>query len=299
MWITYDRVRDRMPEFISQTLNGLSLAGIMFLVSSGFTLVFGVMRVTNLSHGAVYLLGGYVAYSVITFEGNFFYGLLAGTVAMAAFGLLLEGTLIRRMRGRPMAELLATLGLVYIIDDACLVLWGGNPLSLRLPGALEGSSTIPLGQITYPNGRLFILGVAVVVGIALFLLLRRTRVGAIVRAGVDDRNMVSALGINVRRVFTAVFVLGAALAGLGGVLGGTIFSLYPGGDSDILTYALVVVVVGGLGSYEGAILGSLIVGLIDNYGQAYFPSLAYFALFAPLVAILLVRPQGLLGRAAT
>ncbi|MGH9102469.1 MAG: branched-chain amino acid ABC transporter permease [Acidimicrobiales bacterium] len=288
-----------MPELIAQTLNGLTLAGIMFLVASGFTLVFGVMRVTNLAHGATYLLGGYVAYSVIGATHNFLYGLAAGAVSMAGFGIVLERGLLVRIQGNVMAELLATLGVIYIIDDVSLAVWGGNPLSISLPGALSGSVVIPLDHVTYPNGRLFILGVAVVIAILLFFLLRRTRVGAIIRAGVDDREMVSALGINVRRVFTAVFVLGALLAGFAGVLGGTILSLYPGGDSDILTFALVVVIVGGLGSYEGAILGSLIVGLIDNYGQAYFPALAYFALFAPLVIILLARPQGLLGRAET
>lgn len=287
-----------MAEFITETLNGLTLAGIMFLVASGFTLVFGVMRITNLAHGAVYLLGGYVAYSVIQVSHNFFYGLVVGSLAMAVLGIALQRGLLNRMRGRPMAELLATLGLVYIIDDLALAVWGGNPRTLNLPGVLSQSAVLPVEHIVYPNGRLFILGVAIVVGVGLFYLLHRTRVGAIIRAGVDDQVMVNALGINVRRVFTAVFALGALLAGFGGVLGGTVLGLYPGGDSDILTFALVVVIVGGLGSFEGAVLGSVIVGLVDNYGQAYFPSLAYFALFAPLVLILLLRPQGLLGRSA-
>lgn len=285
-----------MQQFYVQTLNGLTLAGIMFLVSSGFTLVFGVMRVTNLAHGAIYLLGGYIAYSAIQTLGNFFFGLVAAAVATAALGLVLERTLIKRMRGQVMAELLATLGLVYVIDDLALAIWGGDPLSLRLPGFLQDSSTLP-GQLVYPNGRIFIFVVATAIGLGLFLLLRRTRVGAIVRAGVDNRAMVSAMGINVRLVFTAVFALGATLAGVGGALGGTVLGLAPGGDAEILTFALIVVIVGGLGSFEGAVLGSLIVGLLSNYGQAYFPALAYFALFAPLVVVLLVRPQGLLGRA--
>jgi len=283
-------------QFIVQTLNGLTLAGIMFLVSSGFTLVFGVMRITNLAHGAFYLLGGYIAYSSIQLAGNFFLGLVIAAVATAALGVLLERTLIKRMRGQVMAELLATLGLVYVIDDLALAIWGGNPLSLKLPGFLHDSSSLP-GRIVYPNGRIFIFVVATVIGLALYYLLRRTRIGAIVRAGVDNRAMVSAMGINVRLVFTSVFALGALLAGVGGALGGSVLSLAPGGDADILTFALVVVIVGGLGSFEGAVLGSLIVGLLSNYGQAYFPALAYFALFAPLVVVLLVRPRGLLGRA--
>lgn len=286
-----------MPEFIAQTLNGLTLAGIIFLVSSGFTLVFGVMRVTNLSHGAIYLVGGYIGYSVISATHNFFYGLAAGALAMAAFGYLLERTLISWLGRSEMAELLATLGLIYVLDDLALAIWGGSPVTINLPGFLGKSSTLA-GGIVYPNGRFFILIVAAAVAAGLYYLLRRTRIGAIVRAGVDDRDMVSALGINVRRVFAFVFTLGALLAGFAGVLGGTVLGLYTGGDSDILLFALAVVIVGGLGSYEGAIVGSLVIGLIDNYGTAYFPSLAYSVLFIPVIAILLIRPNGLFGRAS-
>lgn len=287
-----------MPEFIAQTLNGLTLAGIIFLVSSGFTLVFGVMRVTNLSHGAVYLVGGYIGYSVIGATHNFFSGLAAGALAMAAFGYLLERTLISWLGRSEMAELLATLGLIYVLDDLALAIWGGSPVTINLPGFLGKSSTLP-GGIVYPNGRVFILIVAAAVAAGLYYLLRRTRIGAILRAGVDDRDMVSALGINVRRVFAFVFSLGALLAGFAGVLGGTVLGLYTGGDSDILLFALAVVIVGGLGSYEGAVVGSVVIGLIDNYGTAYFPAVAYSVLFIPVIAILLVRPHGLFGRAGT
>ena len=288
-----------MPQFLAQTLNGLTLAGIIFLVSSGFTLVFGVMRVTNLSHGAVYLLGGYIGYSVIGATHNFFYGLAAAAVAMAAFGLLLERTLITWLGRSEMSELLATLGLIYVLDDVALAIWGGSPLTINLPGVLGKSSTLPLDGVVYPNGRIFILGVSIVVALGLYYLLRRTRVGAIIRAGVDDREMVNALGINVRLVFSLVFMLGALLAGFAGVLGGTVLGLYTGADSDILLFALAVVIVGGLGSYEGAILGSIVIGLVDTYGTAYFPAVAYSILFIPVIAVLLVKPQGLLGRPNT
>jgi branched-chain amino acid transport system permease protein len=288
-----------VPQFLAQTLNGLTLAGIIFLVSSGFTLVFGVMRVTNLSHGAVYLLGGYIGYSVIGVTHNFFYGLAAAAVAMATFGLLLERTLITWLGRSEMSELLATLGLIYVIDDVTLAIWGGSPLTINLPGVLGKSSTLPLDGVVYPNGRIFILGVSIVVALGLYYLLRRTRVGAIIRAGVDDREMVNALGINVRLVFSLVFMLGALLAGFAGVLGGTVLGLYTGADSDILLFALAVVIVGGLGSYEGAILGSIVIGLIDTYGTAYFPAVAYSILFIPVIAVLLVKPQGLLGRPNT
>ena len=288
-----------MPQFLAQTLNGLTLAGIIFLVSSGFTLVFGVMRVTNLSHGAVYLLGGYIGYSVIGATHNFFYGLAAAALAMATFGLLLERTLITWLGRSEMSELLATLGLIYVIDDVALAIWGGSPLTINLPGVLGKSSTLPLDGVVYPNGRIFILGVSIVVALGLYYLLRRTRVGAIIRAGVDDREMVNALGINVRLVFSLVFMLGALLAGFAGVLGGTVLGLYTGADSDILLFALAVVIVGGLGSYEGAILGSIVIGLVDTYGTAYFPAVAYSILFIPVIAVLLVKPQGLLGRPNT
>jgi len=288
-----------MTEFIVQTINGFTLAGVIFLVSSGFTLIFGVMRVTSLMHGAVFLLGGYVAYSVISGTHHFFWGLAAATVAMGALGLLVERALLPLLRHSEMAELLATLGLVYVIDDVCLAIWGGNPLNITLPGVLGDSSTLPFRGIVYPNGRFFILGVSVAVAVALYVLLHRTRVGAIIRAGVDDRDMVSALGINVRVVFSAVFVLGTALAGFAGVLGVPVVGLAPGNDTTILLLALAVVVIGGLGSYGGAILGSVIIALADTYGTAYFPAVSYSVLFIPLVVVLLVRPQGLLGRRAT
>lgn len=287
-----------MTQFIVQTINGFTLAGVIFLVSSGFTLIFGVMRVTSLMHGAVFLLGGYVAFSVIGYMHNFFWGLAAGTVAMGALGLLVERGLLPLLRHSEMAELLATLGLVYVIDDVSLAIWGGNPLNISLPGVLNDSTTLPYRGIVYPNGRFFILGVSVVVAAGLYLLLRRTRVGAIIRAGVDDREMVSALGINVRVVFSVVFVLGTALAGFAGVLGVPIVGLATGNDTTILLLALAVVVIGGLGSYEGAVLGSVIIALADTYGTAYFPAVSYSVLFIPLVVVLLVRPQGLLGRQA-
>jgi len=280
--------------FIEQTLNGVTYAGLLFLVGSGFTLIFGLMRIVNLAHGGTYLLGGYVGYSTLLATGSLWLAMAAGAIGMAGFGLLLERGLLQRLRGYPMAELLLTMGVAFILGDLALAVWGGDPRAIRMPGVLDQSSTI--GPLVYPNSRLFILGVAVVVALLLYYLMGRTRVGAIIRAGVDDREMVSALGININRVFTGVFILGATLAGLAGVLGGSFLTLAPGSDSDILTFAIVVVIVGGLGSLPGAVVGSLVVGLIDNYAKAYFPDVAYFSLFAPMVLILLIRPQGLLGR---
>ena len=282
-----------MQNFIQQTLNGITYAGLLFLLGSGFTLIFGLMRIVNLAHGATYLLGGYIGYETMRLTHSFLLALAAGGIAMALFGVALERGLLRPLRGQPISELLLTMGVAFIVGDMSLAIFGGDPVSVRMPGALDQSSQ--LGPITYPNMRFFILGLAVAVALLLYFVIGRTRAGAMIRAGVDDREMVDALGIPIKRIFTAVFVLGAFLAGLTGVLGASLLTLYPGADSEILTFALVVVIVGGMGSLKGAVVGSLVVGLLDNYGKAYFPELAYFSLFAPMVLILIWRPQGLFG----
>jgi branched-chain amino acid transport system permease protein len=282
-----------VQNFIQQTLNGITYAGLLFLLGSGFTLIFGLMRIVNLAHGGTYLVGGYAGYTVMRVTQNFVLALAAGALAMGVMGLVIERGLLRGLRGQPIPELLLTMGVAFILGDLALAIWGGDPLSIRMPGGLDRSTR--LGAITYPNGRFFILAVAIAIALLLAFLLSRTRVGAMIRAGVDDREMASALGIDVNRLFTVVFILGAALAGLAGVLGASLLTLYPGADSEILTFALVVVILGGLGSLKGALAGSLVVGLLDTYSKAYFPEFAYFSLFAPMVVILLWRPQGLFG----
>jgi branched-chain amino acid transport system permease protein len=220
---------------------------------------------------------------------------LAGAAAAAALGFVMERGLLRLVRGQPMSEILLTVGISFIVADLALATWGGDPETLPVPQAIDTSTSI--FGLTYPVFRIVVVAVAVVVAIALWLLLERTRTGAMVRAGVDDQETAAALGINIKAVFTAVFVLGALLAGLAGVVGGAYLSIFPGADVEILVYSLVVVVVGGLGSLRGAIVGSLLVGLTYVYGQTLVPDLAYFVLFAPMALILLVRPQGLFGRA--
>jgi branched-chain amino acid transport system permease protein len=285
-----------MRLFLEQTLNGLSFAGLLFLLGSGFALTFGLLRITNIAHGSAFLLGGYVGYSTLNASGSFWLALATGAASMAAAGYLLERGLLRRLAGDETRQLLLTMGVAFIAADFALVTWGGAPLSIALPGVLNSSSK--LGSITYPNSRLFVLGVAIAIGVLLWLLLTRTRLGAVIRAGVDNREMVAALGIDIGRVFTLVFVLGMFLAGTAGVLGGSLLALAPGGDYEILIYVFAIVVIGGRGTLAGALAGSLVVGLVSTYGQAYFPSFAYFSLFAPMVAILLWRPQGLFGQAA-
>jgi branched-chain amino acid transport system permease protein len=284
-----------LHEFWLQTLNGLTFASLLFLVSSGFTLIFGLMRIVNLAQGSLYLLGGYIGLSVIRGTGSYWLALLAGAIAVAVFGLLIERGLLRAVRGRPMSEILLTVGLSFIVADVALAIWGGDPITLDPPAVIDGRTEL-LG-VTYPVFRLAVLGLGIAVALGLWLLLERTRIGAVVRAGVDDREMAAALGINVKAVFTAVFALGSLLAGLAGVVGGAYLSLYPGADTEILTYALVVVVVGGLGSLRGAALAALLVGLVYVFGQSLVPNLAYFVVFAPMALVLIVRPQGMFGRA--
>jgi branched-chain amino acid transport system permease protein len=283
-------------EAVLLTLNGISFGALLFLLSSGFTLIFGLMRIVNLAHGAFYLVGGYVALSLLRAGTNFWIALVGAAATMAVAGLAVERGLLRRVRGRTMPEVLLTMGIALIVADLSLAQWGGDPILLPRPAGLQG--TIELGGVTYPVFRLFVLLLGAVVAIGMVIAERRTRIGAILRAGVDDREMVDALGIDINKVFTGVFTVGALMAGLAGVIGGVFLSLYPGADSEILLYALVVVILGGLGSLPGAIAGSLLVGLIDSFGRSLVPSLSYFLLFAPMALILLVRPRGLFGRTA-
>jgi branched-chain amino acid transport system permease protein len=285
----------RSDFWILQTFNGLTYGALLFLLSSGLSLIFGVMRVVNMAHGSYFLLGGYIGLTVALRTKSFAMALVAGTVAIALVGIAMERLFLRRLRGQELGQVLMTVGFSLIFQDLALLIWGGDPYNLPVPAALSGA--LRLGGITFPIYRIFIMGVAVVVGLGLWLLLDQTRMGAMIRAAVDDGEMAQGVGINVPRISLVVFGLGAALAALGGVVGAGFLGVYPGADSEVLPYAFVVVIVGGLGSLPGAMAGSLIVGLLDNFGKALFPELAYFTLFAPMAVILALRPTGLFGRA--
>jgi branched-chain amino acid transport system permease protein len=280
--------------WITQTFNGLSYGALLFLLASGLSLIFGVMRVVNLAHGSYFLLGGYVGLSVIWRTQSFPLALLAGALAIALIGAGMERLFLRRLSGQTLGQVLMTVGFALIFQDLALLLWGGDPYSLPVPAALQG--VVTLGALRFPRYRIFIMAVAVVIGAALWLGLDRTRAGAMIRAAVDDAEMAQGVGIRVPTVSLGVFALGAALAALGGVIGSGFLGVYPGLDFEILPYAFVVVIVGGLGSLPGAMVGSLLVGLLDNFGKALFPELAYFTLFAPMALILALRPTGLFGR---
>jgi branched-chain amino acid transport system permease protein len=280
--------------FVVQLLNGLSFGALLFFLASGFTLIFGLMKIVNLAHGAFYLLGGYTGLTVILATGNFWLGLLAGAIAIAFVGLASERLLLRQIRGLELPEVLLTIGLAFVIGDLSLAAFGGNPRSIPVPEWLQGGLSV--GGFFYPRYRLFVIVLALAAGIGLWLLQSRTRIGAIVRAGVDDRETITALGINIDRVFSGVFVAGSALAGIAGVIGGALLTLLPGAEIEILLLGLVVVIVGGLGSLPGAAIGSVLVGLLDAFGRSLLPDLSYFTLFAPMALVLLLRPRGLLGR---
>jgi branched-chain amino acid transport system permease protein len=280
--------------WILQTLNGLTLGALLFLVASGFTLIFGLMRIANLTHGVLYLLGGYLALTVVRAGGNYVVAVIVGAASMAVLGVVVERVFLRRLRGQTLAEVLITIGIGFIVADFCLMTWGGDPLTIPAPDIISGS--VHLFGVVYPRFRLFTFALGAVLAVGLWFLQYRTRLGAIVRAGVDDAEMVSALGIDLPLVLTGVFVIGAAMAGLAGAVGGNFLSLYRGADGQILLFGLVVVIIGGMGSLEGAVVGSLLVGLVDAFGKALVPDLAYFTQFGPMVLMLALRPQGLFGR---
>ena len=283
-----------MEFWITQTFNGLSYAALLFLLASGLTLIFGLMRIVNLAHGSYFMLGGYVGLTVIRRTDSFALGLLVGSLAVAVVGAVMERGFLHRLRGQPIAQVLMTVGFALIFQDLALLVWGGDPFLIPVPGVLSGA--VRYGDLAFPSYRIFVLVAAAVVAAVLWLLLERTRAGATIRAAIDNGEMAQGVGINVPAVVAGVFAAGAFLAALGGVIGGGFIGLYPGVDFEILPYAFVVVIVGGLGSLPGAVVGSLLVGLLDNFGKSLFPELSYFTLFAPMAVILAVRPTGLFGR---
>ena len=283
------------PEFwIAQSFNGISYGALLFLLASGLSLIFGVMRIVNLAHGSYFMLGGYVGLTVALRTKSFTLACIASAVAIALVGIGMERFFLRRLRSEVLGQVLMTIGFALIFQDLALLIWGGDPYTVPIPRMLTG--TARLGGAVFPIYRIFIVVIAIVVGVALWLVLDRTRIGAMIRAAVDDAEMAQGVGIDVPKVSLAVFALGAALAALGGVIGGGFLGVYPGADFEVLPYAFVVVIVGGLGSLPGAMVGSMLVGLLDNFGKALFPELSYFTLFAPMAVILAVRPTGLFGR---
>ena len=284
-----------MRSAILQAINGISLGALLFLLASGFTLTFGLMRVVNMAYGAYYLLGGYIGLSIVRAGGSFELAMLGGGLSIVVLGYLVDRFLIRSTGNNHLAQVLLTVGVAFVIGEVCLAIWGGDSLKIPVPSYLRGSIVLP-GDIYYPKFRFALIVFGMLAALSLWLLYHKTQIGAVVRAGVDDREMVNATGINVDRLFVLVSALGSFLAGVAGVVGGAFLTLNPGAEWDILVLALVVVIIGGLGSLEGAILGSIVVGLLDAYGRWLLPEFSYFVLFGPMAVLLLFRVTGIFGK---
>jgi branched-chain amino acid transport system permease protein len=339
--------------WIVQAFNGVSYGALLFLVGSGLSLIFGVMRIVNLSHGSYFLLGGYVALSVINGTGSWALSLPVAALVIAAIGIAMERLFLRSegfevLRNLVIAlglgilvalavrswkpnivgtnleflvatviatavlyfilirisivpietdvlrQVLLTVGFAFLFQQAALDIWGGNNMDINPPSALTQS--VQIGGLYFPAYRMFMIGLAAVIGIALWLAMEKTRMGAAVRATVDDAQMARGVGIDTNRISMFIFALGAFLAAIGGVIGGAFLGIYPGLDFEMLPLAFAVVIIGGMGSLGGAAIGALAVGLADNFGKALFPEVSYFTLYAPMVLILAIKPTGLFGR---
>jgi branched-chain amino acid transport system permease protein len=283
-----------MQFWLMQAFNGVSYGALLFLLASGLSLIFGVMRIVNLAHGSYFLLGGYVALTVMWTTGSWLLALPVSAGVVALLGLLMERLLLCRLGGETLRQVLLTVGIALLFQQAALDIWGGDNMDIRPPPQLDWS--LRVGAFFLPMYRLFMIGVACIIGVLLWFVLEKTRLGAMVRATVDDAEMARGVGIDTARISLAIFALGACLAALGGVIGGGFIGVYPGLDFEILPLSFAVVIIGGLGSLRGAVVGSLIVGLMDNFGKALFPEVSYFTLYAPMAIILAVKPTGLFGR---
>jgi branched-chain amino acid transport system permease protein len=320
------KAADDLRQFVIVTLNGVTLAALYFVVASGFTLIFGLMRVVNMAHGSLYLLGGYLALEMqeswfqeetglnLSLSGatdaeygfvGWFVPLILATVLIGVIGVLIQQIFLRWNQGQDLRQALITIALSVILADQMLAAFGGISKDVQAPGAWPTSVLLP-GDVRFGFFRgVIVLGSALVIGLGLWLVFKKTRFGKIVRAGVDDRDMVSALGVNVNLVFAGAFLIGAMLAGFGGVLGGTMISLAPGQDTAFLLNSLIVVIIGGMGSLGGAAIGALALGLVDAYADVYLSiggtdltNYSILVTFALLVGVLAVRPLGLFGRPA-
>jgi branched-chain amino acid transport system permease protein len=280
--------------WVIHILNGVSFGMLLFLLAAGLSLIYGLMRILNLTHGSFYLVGGYIGLSVLRLTGSFVLAVIVAAAAMALVGVAIERFFLRRFHLDELPQTLLTFGFLFIFADLSLWIWGGDPLMLSKPHMLVRS--LPMGYYAYPVYRLFLIAIGFAVAGGLWWFQEKTRLGTMLRAGVDDAEIARALGINVSLLFTLIFAVGAGLAGLAGVLAGPVLSLYPGADFEVLIFAFVVVIVGGLGSLRGALAGALMVGIIDDFGKAFFPEFALFTVFVPMAIILVIRPTGLFGR---
>jgi branched-chain amino acid transport system permease protein len=280
--------------WLIQTFNGISYGALLFLLGSGLSLIFGVMRIVNLAHGSYFLLGGYVALTVIRATGSWLLAIPLAAATLALVGLLMERIFLRRLGFDPLRQVLLTVGFAFLFQQGALDIWGGDNMDITPPAGLTRS--VVIGTLYLPGYRIFMIVMAAAIGVMLWLGMEKTRLGAAVRATVDDAQMARGVGIDTSRISMFIFALGAFLAALGGVIGGAFLGVYPGLDFQILPIAFAVVIIGGMGSLGGAAIGALLVGIADNFGKALFPEVSYFTLYAPMALILAVKPTGLFGR---
>lgn len=283
-----------MDTFLSVLLIGISFGLILFLLAAGLSLTMGLMRILNLAHGALYMVGAYVGLAAAKYTGNFLIGLLAGAASAGLIGLILETAFLRRLFKQEESQVLLTIGFIYILTNLIQWVWGTYALSGIVPAIFSGS--VPIGSVDFPVFRFFIIAFGVIMALLLWLFQEKTKIGAAVRAGMDNREVAGALGINLKVIFTGIFTLGALVAGLCGLMGAPLTGVNLGIGWNVLLLALIVVVVGGSGSIQGALLGGLLIGLLNAFGTAYFPNFAYFIVYIALILILILRPSGLLGR---
>jgi branched-chain amino acid transport system permease protein len=281
-----------MDFFIVQALSGISFAAVLFLLTSGLSLIFGAMNIVNIAHGSYYMLGGYIGLSAYWATHNFFIGLLAGALSIGVIGSLMQRFFLRKYVEH-FPQVLMTMGFALIFRDLALLVWGGDPYSFPAPEFLQ--SSIRIGDVVFPSYRVFVIFLSAAVAASLWLFDEKTSYGAQLRATVDDKEMASGMGINVPLVSGMTFGLGAFLAAFGGVVAAPFFGVYAGADFEILPLAFLVVIVGGMGSLKGAAVGSILVGLVDNFGKALFPDFSYFTLFLPMAIVIAIRPTGLFG----
>jgi branched-chain amino acid transport system permease protein len=285
-----------LPTFAVQLLNGVQYGLVLFLVASGLTLVFGILGVINLAHGAFYMLGAYVAYWLAAYTGSFLAALAGGMVIAFAAGMLLETVFIRRLYGRDhLAQVLLSFGLILVLDEVRDFLFGKDVHSVAPPAWLAGSIRLT-ELLSYPVYRLFLCVFCLVIAVVIFVVIRHTRIGMVVRAGAENRDMTRALGIPFDRVNRYVFAVGIALAALGGMVVAPISTVFPGMGDQMLILSFVVVVLGGIGSVTGAAVGALLIGLTDTFGKVFFPTFSSITIYLLMAAVLVWRPNGILGQ---
>lgn len=284
-----------MDWFVINLLNGVSYGMVLFLIAAGMSIVLGAMGITNLAHGAIYMVGAYVGWTVAVKGGaTFGVGLLAGGLSAGLVGLAIERGLLRRLYKQPNEQVLLTFGFVYILTNLCLWIWGGWPRMPFTAKFLTGSFEI-MGR-AYPKARVAVIAVGFILAIGLWWVQDRTRMGAIVRAGMDDKETTMGLGINLDRAFSVIFFISSFIAGAAGVIGAQLLGVRTSLGLEVLLLALIVIIVGGVGSIQGALLGGILIGVIDNFGKAVFPQFAMFTMYLTMIVVLIVRPTGLLGR---